>query len=156
MPASETQVECRWFFIVLAVVTMNANAEVYRWTDADGRVHFGDKPPVSVDSQSVDIRVNSYTSPEVIRQSVATDGSTPGGKAVVMYSATWCGICKRAATYFKENKIPFRDYDVENTAKGRADYKRLGGRAVPIILVGEARMNGFSPASFQQLYTPQQ
>jgi hypothetical protein len=31
-------------------------------------------------------------------------------------------------------------------------YRELNGRGVPIIMVGKSRMNGFSPAHFDQLY----
>ena len=34
-------------------------------------------------------------------------------KNVVMYSSEWCGVCKKAKTYFNANDIPFREYDVE-------------------------------------------
>ncbi len=30
-----------------------ASAGVYKWTDADGRVHFGDRPPTSVEAEPI-------------------------------------------------------------------------------------------------------
>ena len=73
-------------------------------------------------------------------------------RQVVMYSTTWCGVCKRAKGYFRERDIPYREYDVEKSAKGRRDYQRLKGRGVPIILVGDQRMNGFSRDRFESIY----
>ncbi len=37
--------------ILLAALATGAGAEVYRWTDAEGRVHYGDRP--SAGSQSI-------------------------------------------------------------------------------------------------------
>ena len=71
---------------------------------------------------------------------------------VVMYSATWCSVCKKAKKWFAEQGIRYREYDIENNAKGRRDYKKLKGRGVPIILLDGSRLNGFSSKSFMKLY----
>lgn len=34
-----------------------ALADVYRWTDEDGRVHYGDQPPPGIDGEQVDLDV---------------------------------------------------------------------------------------------------
>jgi glutaredoxin len=69
-----------------------------------------------------------------------------------MYSTTWCGVCQKAKAYFNQNRISYTEYDVENSTKGKQDFQRMGGKGVPIILVGNKRMNGFSQASFEQLF----
>ncbi len=71
-----------------------------------------------------------------------------------MYSTAWCATCKRAKRYFEKNGIPYVEYDIETSAEGRSDYMRLGGRGVPIILVGDRRLNGFSPSAFEKVYKP--
>jgi glutaredoxin len=71
---------------------------------------------------------------------------------VTLYSASWCGVCRRARSYFNRNRIPFTEYDVEQSERGRQDYRALQGRGVPIILVGATRMNGFSPDAFDAMY----
>lgn len=144
---------CAWLLACIWAAPSTVHAEVYRWTDEHGRTHFGDKPPRDADIEQVEIRINTYESPQIVYQPDERPAPKAAGrKAVVMYSATWCGVCKRAAAYFRDKGVPFTEYDVEHSAKGRADFKRLGGRAVPIILVGKARMNGFSAANFEQLY----
>jgi glutaredoxin len=139
-------------FLILCALTSMANAEVYRWTDEHGRIHFGDRPPAGTATEQVQVHINTYSAPQIVSRPSDRNVKPTKRESVVMYSASWCGVCKRAATYFRAKGIPYRDYDVETSAKGRADFKRLGGRGVPIILVGEARMNGFSPAHFEQLY----
>lgn len=69
-----------------------------------------------------------------------------------MYSTTWCGVCKKAKRYFNQNGISYTEYDVEKSAKGKSDFKAMNGTGVPIILIGDARMYGFSPARFERLY----
>ena len=69
-----------------------------------------------------------------------------------MYSASWCGVCKKAKSYFKKNNIPYKVYDVEKSRTGKRAFKRLGGKSVPVIIVGTRRMNGFTASRFEKLY----
>lgn len=62
---------------------------------------------------------------------------------VRLYSATWCGYCKQARAYLDGRHIPYEDLDVENTERGRQQFAQLGGKGVPIILVGRQRMDGY-------------
>ncbi len=53
------------------------------------------------------------------------------------------GCAKKTKTYLSEKGVAFREYDVERSKTGRREYKRLNGKGVPIILVGDQRMDGF-------------
>jgi hypothetical protein len=48
--------------------------------------------------------------------------------------------------------VAYSEYDVEQDAAAGREFKRLGGHGVPLILVGEARLQGFSEGGFEQLY----
>jgi glutaredoxin len=113
-------------------------AGVYRWTDADGKVHFGDEPPAQRKAESVELKYNQVGSTPV------PPGTFDSGQRVMVYSAVWCGVCTRAKAFLKSRAVPFTEYDIETSRKGREDYRRLQGTGVPIILVGDERMNGFS------------
>jgi len=126
-------------------------AEIFRWVDDNGNIQFGDRPPPASAAKRVEVEINSYESASVESLEASKSGSSRG-KKVVMYSATWCGVCKRARRFLSMRKIPFQEYDVEKTRKGRKDYARLKGRGVPILLVNGQRMNGFSASRFAQLY----
>lgn len=125
-----------------------AIAEIYKWIDENGKAHFTDSPPDGKQVEALDLRINTYTAVEI----------TPllerlGRKdKVVIYSATWCGSCNRAKKYFRENNIPYVSYDVEKSRSGRADFRLLKGKSVPIIILGDTRMNGFTVARFEALY----
>lgn len=58
-----------------------------------------------------------------------------------MYTTSWCPYCRQAREYFRDNGIPFVEYDIEKDAAARRRYDALGGRGVPVILVGDCRMN---------------
>ena len=137
-----------FLFLVLSQHFVVAN-EIHMWKDEHGRTHFGDKPPSTAESQVIEVKINTYESPSIEKYDRSLSS---GNKKVVMYSTTWCGVCVKAKKYFKENKIAFSQYDVETSSKGKRDYKKLDGRGVPIILVGDNRLNGFSAGRFEQIY----
>jgi glutaredoxin len=55
----------------------------------------------------------------------------------------WCGYCKRAKAHLAARGVPYDEVDVEATQRGQNEFTQLGGRGVPIILVGSQRMDGF-------------
>ncbi len=141
------------FSIVLLAISGSSFGQIYKWVDEAGKTHFSSSPPTRGEAEIVKPKINTYTS----RKLPDPDNTKPGNKkslrkSVVMYSAVWCGICKNAKRYFNQNGIAFKEYDIETSAKGRRDYKKLRGRGVPIILVGKKRINGFTPKSFKALY----
>ncbi|PVV12536.1 MAG: hypothetical protein B6D77_05440 [gamma proteobacterium symbiont of Ctena orbiculata] len=136
--------------LLVALTGGSASADaIYKWRDENGKVHFGDRPPVMEESQPVTVKPNIYQAPKY------KPNTGSGREKVVMYSTKRCGYCKQARQYFKRKAIPYVEYDVETSQKGRRDYKKLGGRGVPIILVGERRLNGFSKAGFRRIYRNQ-
>jgi glutaredoxin len=135
--------------LILALTGMFSpltNAEVYRYVDESGRVVYTSvKPDTNETVRKVTIRNNSVASMEGYDEIESKD--------VVMYSASWCGICKKARAYFEAQSIDFNEYDVDKDPRGKREFSQLGGRGVPLILVGDQRMNGFSQKRFEHLYS---
>lgn len=70
---------------------------------------------------------------------------------VIMYSTQWCPYCRKAHAYFKRHKISYTEYDIEASAQNLVMFGDLNGNGVPLILVGNKRMQGFSPKRFEEL-----
>jgi len=145
----------------LLLTGVSAHGEIYKWTDEQGQVHFSDQAPETGAAEAIggQLIMNAYQGSDVSRsdfldrrEAQRREKAGRQRPAVVMYSTVWCGVCRRAKQYFQANKIPFSEYDVETSAKGKADFTRLKGQGVPIILVGKQRMNGFDQTRFKQLY----
>jgi len=73
------------------------------------------------------------------------------GERVKLYTTTWCGYCKKARAYLRSRNIPFDDIDVETTDRGRREYREIGGNGVPVIFVGERRMDGYDQGGLQDM-----
>ena len=114
---------------------------IYQWKDANGGVHIGDQPPDPFRAQQISVRVNTYKGSAVEEQENAPFFAS---KTEIADPTSRCGYCKKAKAWFSSKGVAYTEYDVENSNKGQRDYKELGGHGVPIILVGEQRLNGFS------------
>jgi glutaredoxin len=48
--------------------------------------------------------------------------------------------------YLTRRGVRFTERDVEQSDAAKADYRKLGARGVPVILVGSQRMDGYDEA----------
>lgn len=138
------------FLFLLIITVSTGHAEVYKHVDKNGRVHFSDRPPAKQKSEKVTIRkINSIKGPAVVTKKRS---KITGNNKIVMYSAEWCGVCKRAKRYFEANKISFIEYDIDKSRKAKREFQKLQGKGVPLILVGDYKMAGFDQRFFDKYY----
>jgi len=136
-------------FLAGALIPAAVNADqIFKWVDDNGKVHFTDMPPNDQETEQVQLRINSYSATELLEMDEASSSDK-----VIMYGTDWCTYCDKAKNYFVAKHIPFVEYDIEKDSTARREYDRLGGRGVPVILVGDKRMNGFSVATFERMYS---
>ena len=142
--------------VLILLVAGTADGQVYKWTDKDGKVHYGDRPPADSKTEQVKVAVQSFGGPaevdyvSILRRPVKSDARQTRAD-VIIYSAAWCGPCKSAKAWMASQNVPFTDYDVETSEQGRKDFAALGGKGVPMILVGEQRMTGFGAAGLMAM-----
>jgi len=66
---------------------------------------------------------------------------------VVLYGTETCPYCAKARAYFKENGIAYADLDIGKPGQARDEFAKLGGNGVPLLLIGDRRIEGFNPNS---------
>jgi len=135
--------------LIFIIFTNYCFADIYKWTDEKGNVHFGDSPKEENKAEKVVVDVRSY---EHVTYDNIEYYQAPESKRVIMYATSWCGYCRQARNYFKDNGIAYIEYDIEKDARAKNIYDRLGGKGVPVILVGKNIMNGFTVAGFKGIY----
>ena len=79
----------------------------------------------------------------------ADEPDSIGGKAdrppqVVMYGTSSCPACKMARAYFYQHDIPYVEHDIEWSSKAKRQFRKLGGRGVPLILIGNEKFMGWN------------
>jgi len=122
--------------IMLAIVTLLstvsvAGAEMYQRADENGSATRSDRRAVKPAAQSVTPKNERFTG------------------TVEIYVTEWCGYCKKAQKYMKEKGIPYVAYDIEKDSAAMQRHRELGGRGVPLIVIGSKKMSGFSQESFE-------
>lgn len=89
-----------------------------------------------------------------VTQGQVAPGTAPenvDGK-VVLYRTAWCGYCRQAAAYMQRKNIGFVERDIETNSGHKAEFKRLGGKGVPLILFRDKTMSGFNEGTFDRHY----
>lgn len=115
-------------------------AKIQKWTDADGKVHYGSAPPQGASLQRLD-------------GAVSISGSSANlGPEVILYSTAWCGYCRKARSYMRRNGIAFTEYDIEKDPLANADYQRRGGAGVPFLVQGDNVLRGYRESSYRRFF----
>lgn len=68
---------------------------------------------------------------------------------VVLYGTPTCPYCAKARSYFKEHHIAFADHDLKTDRKALQQFEQLQGKSVPLILVGNRRIDGFDQGAVE-------
>jgi glutaredoxin 3 len=80
-----------------------------------------------------------------------SSSATAGTRQVIMYTTSTCPACRAAKEYFARKGVHYEERDVNNSSSAREEFQRLGGTGVPLILVGNEKMEGFSAKRLDQL-----
>ena len=133
-------------FITSGLVTLTASptlaAEINKWIDAQGKVHYGAQPP------------NDRTATKITNPPPGSSIPAVSTTEVVLYSTSWCGYCRQARAFMSENNISFVERDIEKDRRGKLEYDRLGGRGVPFLVRdGEEVLRGFNIQSYEQFFS---
>jgi glutaredoxin len=132
------------FALLAALIAGSASAQLYRWVDAEGKVHYTDQPPANaknVETHKTTANVVSSTTPFAVQQATKNF-------PVKIYTGTNCGSpCSDARDLLAKRGVPFTEVSVTQPAQLDELKKVSGGDEVPIVLVGRAVLKGFEPGS---------
>ena len=84
--------------------------------------------------------------------SVKTQAAYAANQRVIMYATSWCPVCEQARRHFRYNNVQYVEYNIEDNPGARERWRKLGGRGVPLIVVGDQLMSGFDAQRFNRLY----
>lgn len=190
---------------LLALISCTVTAEIYKWTDKHGVVHYEDRQPEvtgkgappkveTVEVSPIQILEDGHVNNtnkeneglftqwlskaenlqidmmQSIRQKIAEwRNATPvitndtiaqqqnaarqpsiKNNTVELYTAAWCGACKKAKRWLNERNITYKEYDVEKNSKAALRMRELGGgNGVPFAVINGKKFQGFDPNGYQ-------
>ncbi len=71
---------------------------------------------------------------------------------VTIYSTPTCHFCQRAKTFFKENKVEYKDYNVlEDEEKRQELVEKSGQMGVPVIFIDDEMIIGFDEEKIKSI-----
>jgi glutaredoxin 3 len=76
---------------------------------------------------------------------------------VVLYSAPWCGFCKKAAAHLRLRGIPFEERDIDSDRSAAVELSKklrqagLSGGGVPVLDIAGTIVIGFKPDRIDRL-----
>jgi len=122
-------------------------AELYRWVDDDGKVHYTDQPPPAgakkVEEKNLSTStIDTSELPYATRQAIK--------KSPVTLYANDCGEpCKQARDHLTQRGIPYSAKNPQTSpADAQALTKLVGAAYVPVLVVGGAASKGYEKGAW--------
>ncbi len=124
--------------LALSVLSQSAMAgTLYRWTDAQGRVHFTDQPPPAGAKSATE---KNY------RSGPAQPAANQPAISVVLYSTLTCGVhCERAKAHLDRRGIKYTSKDPSTSVDANEALRAGGGQPrVPTLMLGSEKLEGYA------------
>lgn len=125
--------------LIASISSVQADA-LFRWTDKQGKVHYGDRPT----EDAVGAEQKKFgTAPETDELSYSTRKAQQDFP-VTLYVAPNCEeYCAQARAFLNKRGIPFVEKDLVTKEDVDAFKAKTGGNSIPAITVGRTLLNGF-------------
>ena len=145
-----THITVAAFAAALALMAQ-AQTNVYRWIDKDGKVHFSDTAPTD-DAKEVSQKRMGGGGDEAAALPYATQVAARRNP-VTLYSGNDCGeLCARGRELLDRRGIPYAEKDAQgNPADREALRKLVGSLVVPVLVVGDNKLTGYDEAAWQSV-----
>ncbi|HSX59602.1 MAG TPA: glutaredoxin domain-containing protein [Tahibacter sp.] len=74
-----------------------------------------------------------------------------GENGIVMLGAEWCGYCRKLKAALDAAEVPYTEMDVEDGGAGHDAFVALGGRGVPVTVIGQDVVYGYNTGRLDEL-----
>jgi glutaredoxin len=143
-------------FLCAVALPLAQAQTLYKVVTPDGRVLYTDHPPTqgkllkTLTPDAAPATALPASAAEQLAKLQSLRAAAPTG-GVVLYSAVWCGYCTKAKAWLAGKGIAYREIDID-TPEGLASFAQAGGgKGVPLLVANGQRVQGFSPAAYDQL-----
>ncbi len=143
-----------WFAVALLLAAASAFAQTtYRWTDADGKLHFSDKPPPAGAAKKVEALKPGASAADEQQLPYETRMAAQNFPVTHFVSPDCREPCQQGREFLKRRGIPFNEMNIGDPA-GLAAFQAAAGKdaqGVPVLRVGTQVAKGFLAASWNSL-----
>jgi glutaredoxin len=138
--------------LACAAAPIPAAAQLYKWTDAQGTVHYSDTPPPAQKSS----RIEAPPAGAADRTSLPYElARAVKASPVTLYTTAQsaCAGCDRGRSLLRARGIPYTEKTVNTDADKEQLRKLAGDLALPLLVVGSRTVAGFQDAAWQDALT---
>lgn len=132
--------------LLVAAGAAAAQAQVYKWKDAKGQLHYGDAPPPQ-GAQTL----------QMAGQAPAAGSAMPYELTravlqhpVTLYTTARCDACDQGRSLLRARGVPFTEKTVATQDDQQAQRRQTGKDELPLLLVGTRQVAGFQAAGWQE------
>jgi hypothetical protein len=135
----------------LLAFALAAFAQIYRWTDESGKVHYTDTPPPS---KAKNVQKKASARPAGVGAASAAQQSYALQQAVknfpvIVYTSKECGDpCGKGIDHLKKRGVPFTEKVVASQDEIDGLIKVAGAARVPVMVVGVTMQKGYEEQSW--------
>jgi glutaredoxin len=141
-------------FIALSLLALSLapQAQLYRWTDESGKVHYTDTPPPA---NAKDVQKKSAARPSGAAAAASQQSYelqlAVKNFPVTIYTSKDCGNpCKKAIEYLNKRGVPFAEKAVATQEDVDALTKLAGAPRVPVLVVGTVIQKEYEEQAWTQ------
>lgn len=137
----------RWILVLTAAFAVSpAGAELYKWVDADGNVHYTDTPPPASAKKAERKKLTDKPTPASVPYSLQ---QATKNFPVTLFSYDCGDSCTKAGALLAKRGIPHTTKDPLDAAIREELKKATGGDEVaPVLLVGRRVLKGFEEGAW--------
>lgn len=135
--------------VLLTLVGAAHAAELYRWVDSQGKIHYSDQmPPAGTDysqkkQQSPNV-IQSSELPYVLQVAVKNN-------PVTLYTSNCGEGCDKAREHLMKRGVPYTSKNPETAADAEALKKLINNIEVPVLVLGGSRtVRGYNAAEWDK------
>lgn len=156
-------------FLLLCAIAFAGAAPaqtVYKSVGPDGHVVYSDRAPTSghlektmkfadLPSSALPATTASYMEEFRRTHPAGEDAAAPSPSVngVVLYSAAWCGYCRKAKAWLGAKGVAYQDVDID-TPSGMAAFAQAtgGGGGIPVLVAKGRKVKGFSAGAYDAIF----
>jgi glutaredoxin len=141
--------------LACACPPLAAVAQMYKWTDAQGTVHYTDTPPPQQRASQAS-QIGAPSAPAATPSSLPYElARAVKANPVTLYTTAQsaCGGCDQGRALLHARGVPYTEKTV-NTGEDNEQLRKLSGQLeLPLLVVGSRKVAGFQDAAWQDALT---
>jgi glutaredoxin len=127
----------------------DAQTNLYRWVDKNGKVHFSDQPPPVNESKNVQQKRVQGNVIEIDKLPFATRDAMKKNPVTLYTSAQCTDLCAQSRTLLTNRGIPYTEKVVDKDPKIQAELTKVAGEmSVPALTIGGNTIKGLDTAQW--------